>query len=94
VYGVLGADAVLRWQVPASQRARNLADATRQEAGQQGRRRLHLMREYDIIKMHVTLIVAIIIAVLWLRHSLMPSYGWIFVVLVAAISFAKGDWRR
>jgi hypothetical protein len=40
------------------------------------------------------LIVAIIIAVLWLRHSLMPSYGWIFILFVAAISFAKRDWRR
>lgn len=52
------------------------------------------MREYDIIKMHVTLMVAIIIAVLWLRHSLMPSYGWIFILFAAAISFAMRDWRR
>ena len=52
------------------------------------------MREYDIIKMHVTLIVAVIIAALWLHHSLMPSYGWIFILFVAAISFAKGAWRR
>jgi hypothetical protein len=80
--------------VSASQRAGNSDNATRQEAGQQGRRWKHLMREYDIIKMHVTLIVAIIIAVLWLRHSLMPSYGWIFILFVAAISFAKRDWRR
>ena len=34
---------------------------------------------------HFLLIVAIIGAGLWLRHSLTPSYGWIVVILVGSL---------
>lgn len=47
---------------------------------------------------HFLLIVAIIGAGLWLRHSLTPSYGWIVVILLGAAGWlihrAKRDWRR
>ena len=47
---------------------------------------------------HFLLIVAIIGAGLWLRHSLTPSYVWIVVILLGAagwlIHSAKRDWRR
>ena len=47
---------------------------------------------------HFLLIVAIIGASLWLRHSHTPSYGWIVVILLGAsgwlIHRAKRDWRR
>ena len=58
-------------------------------------RRARLMQNNET---HFLLIVAIIGAGLWLRHSLTPSYGWIVVILLGAAGWlihrARRDWRR